>query len=426
MTAPGGRMRVSVVLEGRFCRARDGSVWSSAAFPLAFWSRYLDVFEEVSVVARVGSAEPREGDVRSDGPRVTFVPVPYYVGPWQYLAKRRSVGAALRGALEAPGAVIMRVASELANLAWPMLARARRPYALEVVGDPWDAFAPGVVRHPLRPILRRYFRWHLRRQCTGAAAAAYVTEAALQRRYPLERGRAAPYSSAFLNPSGTDARPSRAFVASDVVVPEGEPSQRASTSSASGWRLVFVGSLEQLYKGPDVLLRALAVCRKRGLPCVLRLVGDGRCRPKLEHLALRLGLGEAVQFVGTLPAGEAVFREVGEADLFVLPSRTEGLPRALIEAMALGLPCIATNVGGIPELLAAEDLVAPGDVEGLAREILSTLADPPRRERMRERNRRRAADFTEAVLAPRRRAFYEYVREVTAEWAASSPGAPSR
>jgi glycosyltransferase involved in cell wall biosynthesis len=352
--------------------------------------------------------------------------IPYYVGPWQYLAMRRSTQRAIQGALETPGAVIMRVASELANLAWPMLTRAHRPYALEVVGDPWDVFAPGVVRHPLRPFFRRYFRWQLRRQCAGAAAAAYVTEEALQKRYPLERGHAATYSSAALTLPASVARPRRAFVVSDVVVPEGEPGQWGSRAADARWRLVFVGSLEQLYKGPDVLLRALALCRKRGLPWILRVVGDGRRRPKLERLARSLKIADAVQFVGTLPAGEAVFRELREADLFVLPSRTEGLPRALIEAMALGLPCIASNVGGIPELLAVEDLVAPGDFEGLAQQIMSALADLPRRERMRARNRERAGDFAESVLAPRRRAFYAYVRQVTEEWLAARAAGRSR
>ena len=405
-----------VILEGRFCRAPDGGVWTGAAFPYSFWTRYLEVFEQVTVVARISEAKPRPGDVRSDGPNVTFAPIPYYVGPLRYLAKRRAIRLAMGASLAVPGAVIMRVASELGNLAWPVLMKARRPYGLEVVGDPWDVFAPGVVRHPLRPFLRRYFRWQLRRQCAHAAAAAYVTERVLQKRYPLGKGHSATYSSASLSERATPETPPRAFVSSDVVLPENEVGQRGQLATDHRWRLVFVGSLEQLYKGPDVLLRALAVCRSRGLPAEVRIVGDGRYRPRLERMARRLGLSELVDFVGTLAPGEAVYREMQGADLFVLPSRTEGLPRALIEAMALGVPCIASNVGGIPELLAPEDLVAPGDVLELAEQITSTLAQVARRERMIERNRRRALDFTESVLAPRRRAFYTYVREVTRAW----------
>jgi len=300
-----------------------------------------------------------------------------------------------------------------------VLMRAGRPYGLEVVGDPWDVFAPGVVRHPLRPFLRRYFWWQLRRQCAGAAGVAYVTERALQKRYPIGEGQATSYTSASLAAPGSGYEARRAFVSSDVVVPVGELGSLDQPSGASRWRIVFVGSLEQLYKGPDVLLRALAMCWRQGLPAQLRLVGDGRYRAKLEQLAQRLGVGHAVEFLGTVAPGEPVYRELRRADLFVLPSRTEGLPRALIEAMAFGLPCIATNVGGIPELLAPEDLVTPGDVSGLAERIMSVLGSPARRQQMSERNRLRAADFSEPVLAGRRRAFYLHVREATEAWAAS-------
>lgn len=391
-------MKLLLVLEGRFSRSPDGVVWSGAAFPYSFWTRYLEVFEEVVVAARVQPGKPSEGAVRSDGPGVTFFPVPYYVGPWEYLKGRLAVRDSIRTVLDSPGAVIMRVASQLANVAWPYLNGTGRPYGLEVVGDPWDVFAPGVVGHPLRPLLRQYFRWQLRRQCARAAAVAYVTQATLQERYPAKRGRTATYSSVSLSLPSEPATLRR----------HGNPE----------WRVVFVGSLEQTYKGPDVLLRALRVCRDYGLPVTLRLVGDGRHRDQMLRLACDLGIENRVKFVGTLPAG-AVLGELRAADLFVLPSRTEGLPRALIEAMAHGLPCIATSVGGIPELLPPEDLVAPGDVQGLARQIVSTLSDPPRRQRMAERNRCRAADFTENVLAPRRREFYGYVGQVTEEWLAA-------
>ena len=102
-------MRLLVILEGRFCRAPDGGVWTGAAFPYSFWTRYLEVFEHVTVVARISEAKPRPGDVRSDGPNVTFAPIPYYVGPLRYLAKRRAIRLAMGASLAVPGAVIMRV-----------------------------------------------------------------------------------------------------------------------------------------------------------------------------------------------------------------------------------------------------------------------------------------------------------------------------
>ena len=121
-------------------------------------------------------------------------------------------------------------------------------------------------------------------------------------------------------------------------------------------RLVFVGSLAQMYKGQDVLIRAVGLLKERQLPVELKILGAGRHRLELERLVRSLSLDGAVRFLGELP-GAAVREELDNATLMVLPSRTEGLPRVVIEAMARALPCIATSVGGIPELLHQDDLV---------------------------------------------------------------------
>src|SRR5439155_26719861 len=107
---------------------------------------------------------------------------------------------------------------------------------------------------------------------------------------------------------------------------------------------------------------AVAECRQAGLDVTLDIVGDGRFRPELDRLAAELGIREQVCFRGQLPAGEPVRARLDAADLFVLPSRSEGLPRAMVEAMARALPCIGSNVGGILELLAPEDLAPAGDI----------------------------------------------------------------
>jgi glycosyltransferase involved in cell wall biosynthesis len=136
-------------------------------------------------------------------------------------------------------------------------------------------------------------------------------------------------------------------------------------------------------------------------------------------------VADRVTFRGQLPAGPEVRAELDQADVFLLPSRTEGLPRALVEAMARGLPCVGSTVGGIPELLPAEDMVPPGDAGALASKIREVVTDPARMARMSERNLRAAQDYRQDVLQPRRDAFYRHVRERTEAWQRTSGSSSS-
>jgi glycosyltransferase involved in cell wall biosynthesis len=88
----------------------------------------------------------------------------------------------------------------------------------------------------------------------------------------------------------------------------------------------------------------------------------------------------------------------------------------MVEAMARALPCIGSTVGGIPELLPAEDMVEPGDVDALAKKISEVLRDPQRMAKMSARNLETAREYDEDLLNARRREFYDYVKNKTAAW----------
>jgi glycosyltransferase involved in cell wall biosynthesis len=386
-------MRVCVALEERFAGTPDGTVWTVGPMAYAFWQRYLDVFDEVRVLARVrpGEAAPAQAQ-RADGAGVRFVWLPYYVGPWQYLRQARQVQRVVRAAIVPGDAGILRVGSNVGNWAAARLHRLGLPYGVEVVQDPFDAYAPGACRHTLRPFFRAWLTHQLRQQCQRACAAAYVTQHALQQRYP-------PHPAAFTTHYSSIDLPRAAFVAAPRPP---RPGMRPFT-------LVMVGMLHQLHKAPDVLIDAVALCVRDGLDLRLHLVGDGEYRAELEQRAARHGLEQRVCFRGQLPAGPAVHAVLDEADLFVLPSRHEGLPRALIEAMARGLPCLGSTVGGFAELLPPTDMVPPGDATALAHAIQAVAASPQRQAAMAARNLERARAYEAEQLRARRVAFYQQV-----------------
>jgi glycosyltransferase involved in cell wall biosynthesis len=166
---------------------------------------------------------------------------------------------------------------------------------------------------------------------------------------------------------------------------------------------LFIGELRRL-KGVDVLLQALA--RLQGSRAVRAvIVGAGPEATEFKSLADELGLGSLVTFPGAMPARTAF--PLGRS--LVVPSRAESMPYIVLEAAAAGMPLIATNVGGIPEIVNGTDtpLMSPGDVEVLERAMQGFLADPSDAKARAERLKAAvAARFTVGRAADEVLAFY--------------------
>ena len=145
--------------------------------------------------------------------------------------------------------------------------------------------------------------------------------------------------------------------------------------------LVHVGRLVA-QKGIEVLLHAFAELLRRGIDAHLLIIGEGRERPRLEALAQKLAILDAVTFTGLLQ-GRALWEHIAASDLFVSASTTEAQALVFLEAMALGLPAIGIRAGGVPEYVQHEKnglVVAPHDPAGLALAMQRLLLDAPLRE----------------------------------------------
>ncbi|MDR7555336.1 MAG: glycosyltransferase family 4 protein [Armatimonadota bacterium] len=154
---------------------------------------------------------------------------------------------------------------------------------------------------------------------------------------------------------------------------------------------LFVGVLER-HKGVDVLLDAFAGVLGRIPAAELWIVGEGPRRAELEAQAARLGVWRQVRFLGARPRAE-LLALMDRARLLVLPSRSEGLPRVIIEAMARARPVVASRVGGIPEVVehgVTGLVVPPANADALAEALILLLTDRNLAERMGREGRRRA------------------------------------
>ncbi len=140
--------------------------------------------------------------------------------------------------------------------------------------------------------------------------------------------------------------------------------------------ILTVGRLAPV-KGQAVLLEAMKLLVESGVDAALTLVGSGPEHDRLEAIAVRLGLEDRVTFTGALNQIETR-EQFAQADLFALTSFAEGIPVVLMEAMALGVPCVASRVNGVPELIehgVTGLLVSAGDAEGAATCMARLLAD---------------------------------------------------
>lgn len=195
-------------------------------------------------------------------------------------------------------------------------------------------------------------------------------------------------------PSGVDLDAVRAGALSR------EEARRRLGVPADGLLLVGVGRLVPV-KGFDLLVRALPAIVREVPAARLLLVGEGPERAALEAEARGLGVAERLVLVG---AHAEVVPFLSAADLLVAPSRNEGLGRALVEAMALGRPVVATRVGGIPAVVIDGEtgrLVPPENPAALAGAVIELLGDGGLRHRMGEAGRRRAEQFSLEVMEAR-------------------------
>lgn len=165
--------------------------------------------------------------------------------------------------------------------------------------------------------------------------------------------------------------------------------------------VLAVGSLYPV-KGHEFLLRAMTALPASGCRVVTAIAGTGFEESRLRELATSLGINDVVQLLGYR---SDIPDLLDAADVFVMPSLSEGLPMAMIEAMLAGKPIVASDVGGIPELLSTTDvgiLVPPRDPEGLANALGRVISDPELRRRLGSAARARAqTHFTSSAMADR-------------------------
>ncbi|MDQ0289865.1 glycosyltransferase family 4 protein [Oligosphaera ethanolica] len=366
----------------------QGDYYTPSIHSYVFFQRYLAVFEKVTVVARrhPGTIDHTDKLLKVSGPGLTVHEITWYHGLKDLIKKSFLVLRDFRLAAKGADCVIFRVPQMESYLSFLVTKIGRKPYAVEVVGDPmdWTMLSGLWKRLNVKMLL-----WMTRQ----ADAVAYVSQV-LEKRYPaVSAGHVAYYSSVDL-PDEVVCEP-RHY--------DGQLSQRPFTL------IHITNGIENDSKGHRTFIRAIKICNDLGANVRGIIVGDGSYLSRYQKLAVDLDIMHQIDFTGRIHSREKIFALLSTADMMVLPSETEGLPRVVIEAQATGLPCLSTPVGGVPEILPPSCLFSPEDADGFARRICACIANPSELSELSRQSVATAKKFTKSQLTPVRTAMYRHL-----------------
>ena len=251
------------------------------------------------------------------------------------------------------------------------------------MGCPWDS----LINHGLSgKILAPYMYLVTKYQVKKASYVLYVTNVFLQKRYPT-RGRQVACSDVELQ-----------YNKQNKICCKSEHTRNEKTLIIG-----TVGKIDLKYKGQDTVIKALKELKANGFDVKYQIVGPGD-KSYLENCALTNNVEDNVVFKG--PIGhDRIFEWLETIDIYIQPSLTEGMPRALIEAMSKGCPCVASDAGGMPELLEKKFIFHKGNTNQLVKILLNAYRNGLFSQG--ERNKEFAKQFSPDVIKKKRNAFYQ-------------------
>ena len=364
----------------------NGNVYTTGSLEAEIWSKYLvHGVEQLKVFGRETKFQkPRAKSYR---PGVKF----HFLKDYSNLNSLLfSNNQEIREAVSSVDFVICRLPSEIGYRAISEAIKVGKKVYAEVVACPSDNLSN------YGNFVAKAYSWvafsRMRKAVQSAQFVTYVTQEFLQKRYPAKID------------SITSA-------ISDVSIPFTKTVSRSVSWRKGGLiKIGLIGSPSSKIKGVDVAIKALSLLLECELNVELRVLGGddlGRNRKFIN----KFGVEERVHCEGFLVSRDEVFAWLDSLDIYIQPSYTEGLPRAVVEAMSRGLPVVATNVGGMSELVNNNYLFSPGNFRDLANLIKDLIGEPNEYEVQSKQSLLVSARFIDDLLASQREEFYyEFLR----------------
>lgn len=322
-----------------------GDYYSAGKLDYEKFKFYLKFFDSIFVVSRSKIVKTlSSSDLLATGPGVSINPVAN-LSSLTGLLNRKIVEQELEILISRVDAVIVRLPSEIGILAAQIALRLGKPLLGEVVANAKDCL---LSQSGLKSKLYAHvLDWRVKKIIAKLPSVVYVTKYYLQDCYP--------------NIHSTIA-------VSDVVI--NKVNKPKTYSMGSKCVIGLIGNPDVYLKGVGIAIKAIKKLEDAGYDIELHVIGgEGK-----KYIEANGFLPENVKFLGA-KSSDFILEWFKSIDIYVQPSLTEGLPRALIEAMSSGTPCIASNVGGIPELLSDEYLFKRGSFSSLSDKLIKLIED---------------------------------------------------
>ncbi|WP_446785269.1 glycosyltransferase [Macellibacteroides fermentans] len=355
-----------------------------------FYQRYLRVFEKLKICNRViNEKEGSKNRIHCNDPRIEIHPIPIFHGPAQYTKSYFAIGRAMKSAIDGCDAAVLRLPSTVAQRLSKQIIKAGIPYATEIVFDAHDG--ADTANSFIEKILWRIIDKQMQTICANAYGVSCVTSNYLQQRYFSLK------SDHFESNYSTLALDRSFFTG-----PRHFPNKKVLTIAHVDLQIGLHSR-----KGTDIIILALAKLKKKGIIVNIKFAGEDwdNSTQKILAYAKKHGIEEQVECTGFLNR-QQLDEYLNNSDLFVLPTKAEGLPRVIIEAIAKGMPTVTTPASGNSELIPAHYLVDFYDVDTLAERIEELATNKDTYEQVSKVNYEHSLQYEASILQRRRDEFY--------------------
>lgn len=371
----------------------SGNIYSEGKITDQVFDRYHIACEKVNVLSRLKETKDPSELVQIRKKNVFFFPVKgngfSRIFSIFLLKNLKNIFSLVKDA----DFLILRLPSFLGISAFIFAIFMGKKYVVEMVGHPKKSIvASGKIKF-FGKIFANIFSFLNYLAIDRALAVIYVTQKALQKDYPT---RGLQYSISDINLSVRDNFFDKIGYEFKKNIPV----------------VGMIGSYNNSYKGVDIAIKAIACLKEENIVCQLKILGSGKSDSYLE-LARSLGVVDYVFFDGVKKGETGVYEWLDGLDIYIQPSRTEGLPRSLLEAMSRGLPCIASNIGGMPELVDEEFLFESEDFYALSNRISTLYSSALLREKIGLKNYQVALGYDKKIILGKQYNAWEKIASLT-------------